>query len=201
MSVSHADAELPAELPAELLAELLTELPVSGVYPDKDCLLSGKRTPSTAAGLLLKRHLCKSSSLLAPKSFTHLGAPYHGTSASSCIAHMVFTRAAHSEHATVHAFKESKPQSTHARTRILHCYLAYLLLQRLLLHVLCVSGRCVTPDTRLSLHGLSTLCCMYAICMYCCAKLDRASRCISQRFPSYFMMLPQPTLQHLWKQL
>jgi len=36
-------------------------LSASGFCPDKDCLLSGDRAPSTTAGLLLKRHVCKSS--------------------------------------------------------------------------------------------------------------------------------------------
>ena len=66
-------AELLAELPADLPAELLAELPVSGVCPDndKDCLLSGERTPSTAAGLLPKRHLCKSSRPSLPSIPSH----------------------------------------------------------------------------------------------------------------------------------
>ncbi len=57
VSVSHTGAEL---------------LSVSGVCPEMDCLVvSGECTPSTAAGLLLKRHLCKSSHPSLPLNPSH----------------------------------------------------------------------------------------------------------------------------------
>lgn len=91
MSVSHTAAALPAALLADLLS-------VSGVCPDKDWLLSGKCTPSTAAGLLLRRHLCKSFHCLLTLTL------YMSWSILLCtpsgIANMAFSRAAHSEHAT-----------------------------------------------------------------------------------------------------
>jgi len=86
VSVSHAGAEL---------------LSVSGICPEMDCLVvSGECTPSTAAGLLLKRHLCKSSCPFLPPNPSHALEYLVMALALSCIGHMAFARAAHSEHAT-----------------------------------------------------------------------------------------------------
>ena len=177
MSVSHTGAEL---------------LSASGIRPDKDCLLSGECAPSTTASLLLKRHLCRSS-----HPFLH---PEPSHALKDLIMALLHLHALH-----MWPFQGLHVQNMpllHAKTRVLHCYLAYLL-QTLLLHVSCVSGRCLAPARPLAvpswtwhpvlpecdLHvllgqaGQSFQLCFVKVCI--CTLCCQHSRCCSTCKSSY----------------